>query len=41
MFKLTINGRPIGPVYGYEEEAIQAYLRMKPVIQGVGWTRCD
>lgn len=40
MFSLTIKGRAIGRRYTTEQDVIKAYIRMYPVILGLGWGKC-
>lgn len=40
MYSLTIKGRAIGKRYTSEQDVIGAYIRLQPVILGLGWGKC-
>lgn len=40
-YRLTIKGKPYGPEYPSKYEAAQAFVRLWPVMHGLGWAKCQ
>lgn len=41
MYQLTIGGKPLGKMYGSEEDVWAAYLRMRPCFLGLWWKKVE
>lgn len=39
MWQLHYKGKLIGPKYGRERDAIEAYIKIYPCLTGVGWRK--